>query len=518
MSEIWNEFIYLWEEYILPSVDVLVPLGILVVGWLVALVVRAIIHRLLHRTELDDRFARLILGKEAALRIKPEVWISKAVYYLLMLFVLMAFFDSVGLTLVTEPLNQLLVQIFVFMPVLLSTGLLLLLAWISAHLLRTLIVRALSAARLQERLGEATEQETLGQFSIPERVGNGVYWLVFLVFLPAILGTLGLEGLLIPVREMVSEAMGIVPNLLAGGFILLVGWFGARIAQRIAVNILATSRLDQTSKDTGLDAIIGERPISNLVGRALYYAVFLLAVIAAFDALEFEVISKPASAMLGRVFNALPAIFTAALVLLVAYILGRLVQGIVVGLLTRVGFNNLMKCLGLGSSEEGSGRSPAAWVGHLSLVTILLFAAIEAASLLSFIGLQTLLLEFTRFAGRVVMGLVIFILGLYLSNLIGGIVERKNMAQSRLVALGVRLVISVLASAMALRQMGLANEIINVAFGLLLGGIAAAVALAFGLGCRDLAGRTVEGWLDRLDDGAKEETGREDDHQRNLRE
>jgi hypothetical protein len=35
---------------------------------------------------------------------------------------------------------------------------------------------------------------------------------------------------------------------------------------------------------------------------------------------------------------------------------------------------------------------------------------------------------------------------------------------------------------MALRQMGLANEIVNMAFGLLLRAIAVAVALAFGLG------------------------------------
>ena len=510
MSEIWSDVVYFSEEYILPSMDLLVPLGILVVGWLVALVVRVLIQRLLHRTELDDKFARLILGEKAAAQIRPEVWISKGVYYLLMLFVLVAFFEGVGLTLVTQPLNQLLVQIFVYMPVLLSAGLLLVLAWVSARLLRTLVVRALTAARLVERLGEKPDTGEPGQLSIPESVGNGVYWLVLLVFLPAVLGALGLEGLLAPVREMVSEAMGFVPNLLAGGLILLAGWLGARIVQRIAVNLLAASHLDRAGKEAGLDAILGEKPISGLIGRALYYVVFLLATIAALDALQFEVISRPASAMLGRVFDALPAIFTAVLVLLAAYLLGRLIQGMIVGLLTRAGFNKLMERLGLGPADEASGRSPAAWVGHLALVGILLFAAIEAAALLGFEGLQILLLEFTRFAGQVVMGLVIFILGLYLANLIGEIVERKDIAQSKLVALGARLVVLVLASAMALRQMGIANEIINAAFGLLLGGVAVAVALAFGLGCRDLAGRTVEGWLGRLEEEDKDENGREE--------
>ena len=51
---------------------------------------------------------------------------------------------------------------------------------------------------------------------------------------------------------------------------------------------------------------------------------------------------------------------------------------------------------------------------------------------------------------------------------------------------------------MGLRQMGIADDIVNLAFGLLLGAIAVAVALAFGLGARDIAGRQVEGWLGQL--------------------
>jgi hypothetical protein len=48
---------------------------------------------------------------------------------------------------------------------------------------------------------------------------------------------------------------------------------------------------------------------------------------------------------------------------------------------------------------------------------------------------------------------------------------------------------------MALRQMGIANDIVNLAFGLLLGAIAVSVALAFGLGSREIAARELEGWL-----------------------
>jgi hypothetical protein len=51
-----------------------------------------------------------------------------------------------------------------------------------------------------------------------------------------------------------------------------------------------------------------------------------------------------------------------------------------------------------------------------------------------------------------------------------------------------------------LRQMGLAEDIINLAFGLLLGSIAVATALAFGLGSREIAARHVERWIAALND------------------
>jgi hypothetical protein len=51
-------------------------------------------------------------------------------------------------------------------------------------------------------------------------------------------------------------------------------------------------------------------------------------------------------------------------------------------------------------------------------------------------------------------------------------------------------------AAMALQQMGIAPNIVNLAFGLLLGAIAVAVAIAFGLGGRDVAANQLQNWFD----------------------
>lgn len=52
-----------------------------------------------------------------------------------------------------------------------------------------------------------------------------------------------------------------------------------------------------------------------------------------------------------------------------------------------------------------------------------------------------------------------------------------------------------LATALALQHMGLADEIVNLAFGLTLGSLAVAFALACGLGGREVAGAELKEWI-----------------------
>ena len=88
----------------------------------------------------------------------------------------------------------------------------------------------------------------------------------------------------------------------------------------------------------------------------------------------------------------------------------------------------------------------------------------------------------------------------FLGNLAARTIEASRSAQAPMLALAARVAILVLAGAMALRQMGLANEIITLAFGLLLGAIAVAIALAFGLGCREMAADAVKEWIGQIGD------------------
>ena len=85
--------------------DIIIPVAILLFGWLAAIFIGGMVRRALNRTQLDDKIARLIVG-DGADSIDSARWTGKAVYYLVMLFVLMAFLARLGLTVATEPINH----------------------------------------------------------------------------------------------------------------------------------------------------------------------------------------------------------------------------------------------------------------------------------------------------------------------------------------------------------------------------------------------------------------------------
>ncbi len=465
---------------------------ILVVGWIAALIISRIVKRLLHRTSLDEKLAKLIGGEEKTAAARTEEWIARGVFYLLMLFVLVAFFQTLQLTLITEPVNNLLNQLFEFAPQLLGAGLLILLAWIIATLLKLLVTRALEAVKLDEKISAQAPEKPSEQIGLSKSLAEAVYWLVFLLFLPAILGTLQLQGLLEPIQGMVNEILSFLPNLLTAALIILVGWFVARIIQRIVKNLLIAIGADRLSERIGLTSALGKANLSGVLALIVYIFILVPVIIAALNALALESITRPASNMLNTILAAIPNIFTAILIVGVAYAVGRILSTFIATLLEGVGFDGLLTRMGLSSAK--SKTAPSAVVGYVAMIVIIFFAFTEAFNLLGFVTLNSLMGEFAVFAGHIMLGLIIFGLGIYLAKVVAESIHNSQAHQSGLLALVARIAILIFAGAMALRQMGLANEIIVIGFGLIIGAVAVAVAIAFGVGGRDLAAKKLDEW------------------------
>lgn len=262
-------------------------------------------------------------------------------------------------------------------------------------------------------------------------------------------------------------------------------------------NVLAAVGTDQFAERAGLERMLGEYRLSQMIGLVLYVLILIPVLIGALNALQLEAITTPASNMLATMLGMVPDLVGAGLIVFVAYAIGRVVATLVSRLLAGIGFDAVLVRLGL-AQEQAAGlpTSPSSLVGTLLFVAVMLFASVEAADTLGLEQLADLIAGFTVWAGHILLGLVILGIGLYFGNLASTTIRASGAAQASLMAMIARFTIIVLATAMALRQMGLADEIVNLAFGLTLGAFAIAFALAVGLGSKDIVAQELRAWLD----------------------
>jgi hypothetical protein len=484
-------FAQLWNQ-LLESVGSNLPnlalaLGILIGGWLVALVLGALARGLLTRTGLGTRIAVLMGNEEDDAPDVAQI-AGRGIFWIAMLVVLVGFFQALQLTAVTEPLNALLNQIFGYAPQILGAAALILAAWIIASIVRFAITRVLRLTKLDDRLADQAGLDT-GQMVLSETLGSVAYYFILLLFLPTVLGALGLNGLLSPIESMVAEILVFLPNILGAVAIGIAGYFFASLARRIATNLLAAAGADRLGERVGLNDL-GGQSLSKLVGTVVYALVLIPAVIAALNALQIEAISGPATEMLSTILIAIPAIFGAAIVLGVAFFVGQLISGLVTNILTGIGFNKVPVWLGIGDEPQGDERTPSQIAGYLVLVVIMLFSAAEAATLLNFTVLADLIAQFIGYAAQFAIAGLVLAIGLYFANIVEKVVHTAS--GSELFGRVIRIVLIGFAAALAIGQTGIAADIVNLAFGLIVGAIAVAFALAFGLGSRDIAAREIE--------------------------
>jgi hypothetical protein len=90
------------------------------------------------------------------------------------------------------------------------------------------------------------------------------------------------------------------------------------------------------------------------------------------------------------------------------------------------------------------------------------------------------------------------------SVLIGAV--NMQVQYARFLALGVKWLVLVLTAAMALAHLEIGGPIVELAFGILFGGIVLTLALAVGLGSRDLVSRSLEGHVERTGEQSAEHT------------
>ncbi|WP_051050538.1 mechanosensitive ion channel [Pseudanabaena sp. PCC 6802] len=496
-----------------PVLTIILAVITLVVGWIFALIASSITSNLLKRTSADNQIAGWVSGGDPNARPLPvEKWAASFVFWVVMVFVLVAFLQILGLSAVATPINRFLEQILTFLPKLGGAILLLGIAWILATVSKSLLIRSLRSLQLEERLNEQFGTTNNARTNLSETLASVLYWLIFLLFLPLILEALELRQTLAPLNNLTDQFLKAIPKIIQAIAVGGIGWLIAVVVRRLVTNLLSASGIDSLGSRFGLSQTAGSSAPSSVIGTIAYVLILIPVAISALEALELRAVSAPASDMLGQALRTLPQIFMAGVVLVIAYFAGRFIDRTIANILTGLGFNNVLPALGFpqltgtaqttDSTPESEGstiqQTPSEIVGIVAFIGIMLFAAITATNILGIPALTSLLRGIIDTSGQILGGLIVFAIGLYLANLAFNLVNAAGTRQSRILGHTARISIIAFSGALGLQQMGIATNIVQLAFGLLLGAIAVAIAIAFGLGGRDIAAEQIREWLASL--------------------
>ncbi len=393
-------------------------------------------------------------------------------------------------------------------PRILSAALILVVAWFVARLVKSLLAKALDRLPLAERHNRTAPSDA----TVGVQLGEVAFWLVLLFGILAALNVLQLNQVVTPLNAMMTNFMSYVPDVVGAGLIFFMGFIVAKLASRVVTSALQAADLDRHLARFGVSSVSGGG-LASACGTLVFVLIIVPVGIAALQALKIEAISAPAIAVLSTILNAIPNVVAAAIVLAIGLMIGSWIGGVVGRLLPASGVDKLFSSIQRLSSYGGGSAStseiasepadlttsPTAsrFIGGLVMFAIVAFSAIEAARLLHFAALSMFLAAVIGLAGRVILGAAIIAAGVLIGDMLAHAIGRSMNEGDRFAASLVKWATIALSVAMGLRAMGIADEIVELAFGLVLGSAAVAGALAFGLGAREAAGRLADRWVEK---------------------
>ncbi|MCW8037638.1 mechanosensitive ion channel [Acinetobacter entericus] len=469
---------YYWDQFH----PILSAVAILFIGWIVALLVAGGIKKVLEKLGTNQK-----LSSATGHRSNIENIVSRIVFWIILIIAVIGALNVLNLTSVSGPFSSMIQQFLLFIPQLLAAAAVGFIGWIIANLVRVGSQKLLSKTQLDEKLSSEA-----GVSPISKNISEIAYWLILLLFLPIVLSILGLNGLLYPVQNMVNEAVLYLPNIFIAGVIVFVGYILAKIVRGIIEGLVSSLNLQSQAEKLGL---FKNSNLPHLLGSFVFAVVMITALIVAFEALGIEAISQPATAMLHEIMFAIPNIIAAGLILILAYVVSRFVAKLVTEVVAGTGVDRIPEKVDVQRFLGTTKLSDV--VGYLIVFFTMLFAVSEAANRLGFEQISTLIAMFIQFGANILLGAVILVIGFWLANIVANVVQRGEYNSSRWLGNLVRVLIMGLVVAMGLRAMGIADSIVNLAFGLTLGAVAVAFALAFGLGGRAPAERVLTDLIDK---------------------
>ena len=355
-------------------------------------------------------------------------------------------------------------------------------AFIVAGIIKSLVVKLLAKEKIAKALGKVDPE---GKGGLAQFIAKAVYLLVFMLFVPAIFGSLGLSVIFTPIANIFNAIWAYVPNIIAASIVLVVGFMIAKLVRQLLIPVFDKINVNKLQEKAGIEVANSDK-LSVTLAYIVYYLILIPMIVMALDVLNISVISAPATSILNSILGFIPNILVGLIIIIIGCMIGKFVGQIVTRLIATAGLDaKLAKLL----DKDDQKFSLSKLVGTVVNVIIVIFFVVE--------GLNVLELEVLTNVGTVVIGympvvlsaVIIAVAAFFASSVAEKALKKNGKTTYALIA---KVAIFTVAGFMILSQLGIAAEIVNTAFKLVLAAVAIAVALAFGLGGKEFAANTLK--------------------------
>lgn len=291
--------------------------------------------------------------------------------------------------------------------------------------------------------------------------------------------------------DVLYSIINFIPSLIAAILYLVLAWVLATVVKNIIVKGLGKLGLEEWLQKRGLiqsaESGKGSDGFIQTLGKIAYFIIFILFLPAVFSALNMNSVAAPISEMMTSILNYLPTLLVAAILLVLGLFIAKLVGNLVGNLLRSINASKYNHYVNFGQNENLIDIPAAtAWIVR---VLIGLFFVVEALSILNMDILNTIGAAVIGYLPLVLSAAIILTLGFIGGNILSKVIVKST--GNNLVAEIVKYLVIIVAVFMTLDQLNFAQSIVNVAFLLILGAVAVAFAIAFGIGGRSFAERQL---------------------------
>lgn len=215
------------------------------------------------------------------------------------------------------------------------------------------------------------------------------------------------------------------------------------------------------------------------------------------------------AAAMALLFSAIPKIIGFLLIVVVGWFVAALIERALAAGLRTIRFNDLSERAGLTDfiRRMGMDTDPAGMVGLVVKWFVRLIALVVAFDALGLPAVSEVLRQLLLWLPNVVVALVVLVIGGLaargLGNVVRGAASEADLSNANFLAKAASAVVWAFAVVVAVNQLGIATELVNTLFMAVVGALALALGLAFGLGGRETAAEIVRNWYSR----AQEKSG-----------